>query len=146
MFLKRPTLKWRKSKILRSLPKKCENKMNVIQEVKDLTFFAKIRWPSSKKLKDLTTLPLEELIGLLMTHEIPMNKYQRVKEKKKYDIALKALTIDDEEEESEDENFDIISKKFMKYIKLEKIKGGFYRKKDKMIFSKDNEVLKKKKN
>lgn len=31
----------------------------------------------------------------------------------------------------------------MKYIKLEKIKGGrFYRKKDKMIFSKENEVLK----
>lgn len=34
----------------------------------------------------------------------------------------------------------------MKYIKLEKIKGGrFYRKKDKMIVSKENEVLKKKK-
>lgn len=81
-----------------------------------------------------------------MTHEIPMNKYQKVKENKKYDIAFKTLTIDDEEEESEDENFDIISKKFMKYIKLEKIKGGrFYQKKDKMIFSKDNEVLKKKK-
>lgn len=72
---------------------------------------------------------------------LPMNKYQRVKEKKKYDIVFKALTIDDEEEESEDENFDIISKKFMKYIKG----GRFYRKKDKMIFfSKDNEVLKKK--
>lgn len=60
-------------------------------------------------------------------------------------MAFKALKIDDKEEESEDENFDIISKKFMKYIKLEKIKGGrFHRKKDKMIFSKENEVLKKK--
>ena len=72
-----------------------------------------------------------------MNHEIHMNKHQRVKEKKKYDIAFKALPIDDKEGESGDENFDLISKKFMKYIKPEKIKGGrLYPKKDKMIFAK----------
>lgn len=55
------------------------------------------------------------------------------------------MTIDDDEEWSEDENFDFISKnKFMKYIKTQKIKGGrLYPKKDKMIFAKENVVLKK---
>ena len=90
-----------------------------------------------QEVKDPTTLPLEELIRSLMNHEIHMNKHQRVKEKKKYDIAFKALPIDDKEGESGDENFDLISKKFMKYIKPEKIKGGrLYPKKDKMIFAK----------
>ena len=59
-------------KILRSLPKKWETKWMTIQEI-----------------KDLTKLPLEELIGSLMTHEIKLNNHQRVEENKK-SIALKA--------------------------------------------------------
>ena len=50
-----------------------------------------------------------------------MNNHQRVEENKK-NIAFKVSTYDDEEEESENENFDLITKKFMKSIKLEKIK------------------------
>lgn len=38
-------------------------------------------------------------------------------------MTLKASTIDHEEEESEDEDINLISKKFIKYIRLEKIKG-----------------------
>ena len=53
-------------KILRSLPKKWEAKVMAIQEA-----------------KDLTKLPLEELIGSLMTHEIHLNNHQRVEENKK---------------------------------------------------------------
>ena len=49
-----------------------------------------------------------------------MNNHQRVEENKK-NIAFKVSTYDDEEEESENENFDLITKKFMKSIKLEKI-------------------------
>ena len=50
-------------KILKSLPKKQETKMTAIQ-----------------KAKDLTKLPLEELIGSLVTHEINLNNHQRVEE------------------------------------------------------------------
>ena len=59
----------------------------------------------------------------LLNHEINMNNHQEVEVKKKNDISFKILTIDDGEEESENENLDLISKKFMKYVKLQKIKG-----------------------
>ena len=58
-----------------------------------------------------------------MNHEINMNNHQEVEVKKKNDISFKISTIDDGEEESENENLDLISKKFMKYVKLQKIKG-----------------------
>ena len=76
-------------KILRSLPKKWETKVTTIQEA-----------------KDLTKLPLEKLIGLLMTHEIKLNNHQRVEENEK-SIEFKASTNDDEEEESENEDLDL---------------------------------------
>ena len=91
-------------KILRSLPKKWETKVMVIQEA-----------------KDVTKLPLEELIGSLMNNEIKLNNHQRVEENKK-SIAFKALTKDDEKEKSENEDLDLITKKFIKSIELEKIK------------------------
>ena len=47
-----------------------------------------------------------------------MNKYQEVK-RKKNDISFKTSTIDDEEDESENEEFDLISKKLMEYIPFE---------------------------
>ena len=53
-----------------------------------------------QEAKDLTKIPLEELIGSLMTHEINLNNHQRVEENKK-SIAFMASTNDDEEEESE---------------------------------------------
>ena len=56
-----------------------------------------------------------------MIYEINMNKYQEVK-RKKNDISFKTSTIDDEEEESENEEFDLISKKLMKYIKFDNVK------------------------
>ena len=74
-------------KILKvSTTKKWEIKVTAIQEA-----------------KDLTKLPLEELIGSLMTHEINLNNHQRVKENKK-NIDFKASKNDDDEKESESES------------------------------------------
>ena len=69
-------------KILRSLLKKWEAKVMAIQEA-----------------KDLTKVPLEELIGSLMTYEINLNNHKKVEENKKI-IAFMSSTNDDEEEES----------------------------------------------
>ncbi|RVW80013.1 hypothetical protein CK203_055834 [Vitis vinifera] len=61
-------------KILRSLPLKWHTKVTAIQEA-----------------KDLTKLPLEELIGSLMTYEINLaKKQQEGEDKKKKSITLKA--------------------------------------------------------
>ncbi|RVX08353.1 hypothetical protein CK203_017815 [Vitis vinifera] len=63
-------------KILRSLPSKWHIKVTAIQEE-----------------KDLTKLPMEELIGSLMTYEINLaKKLQEGEDKKKKSITLKATT------------------------------------------------------
>ena len=63
-------------KILRSFPSKWHTKVTAIQEA-----------------KDLTKLPMEELIGSLMTYEINLEKkLQEGEDKKKKSIALKATT------------------------------------------------------
>ncbi|KAL6329722.1 hypothetical protein AAG906_035370 [Vitis piasezkii] len=67
-------------KILRSLPSKWDAKVTIIQEA-----------------KDLTKLPLEELIGSLMTYEINLEKKQQKREdKKKKSVALKATSKKEE--------------------------------------------------
>ncbi|KAL6331617.1 hypothetical protein AAG906_011557 [Vitis piasezkii] len=73
-------------KILRSLPSKWHTKVTTIQEA-----------------KDLTKLPMEELIGLLMTYEINLaKKLQKGEDKKKKSIALKATTKEEEESSSQE--------------------------------------------
>ena len=67
-------------KILRSLPSKWHTKVTTIQEA-----------------KDLTKLPLKELIGSLMTYEINLaKKQQEGEDKKKKSISLKAATKKEE--------------------------------------------------
>ncbi|PON60218.1 hypothetical protein TorRG33x02_285520 [Trema orientale] len=71
------------SKILRSLPRAYRSNVVVIQGT-----------------KDLSKLPLEELMGSLMTHEILMkvtNEDER-EEKKNKGIALKAAMLESNEE------------------------------------------------
>ncbi|GAV65386.1 UBN2 domain-containing protein, partial [Cephalotus follicularis] len=72
------------SKILRCLPKSWEPKVTAIEES-----------------KDLSTLPLENFLGSLMTHELRMND-QTKNEPKKKTITLKA-SKDKERDEDKDE-------------------------------------------
>ena len=72
-------------KILRSLPSKWHTKVTAIQEA-----------------KNLTKLPMEELIGSLMTYEINLaKKLQEGEDKKKKSITLNATTKEEEEVEEE---------------------------------------------
>ncbi|RVW94231.1 hypothetical protein CK203_034851 [Vitis vinifera] len=99
-------------KILRSLPSKWHTKVTTIQEA-----------------KDLTKLPMEELIGSLMTYEINLaKKLQEGEDKKKKCIALKGKTKEEEdvEEEKPSEEYDnlaLITRKLNKYMRTERFKG-----------------------
>ncbi|GAV84225.1 UBN2 domain-containing protein [Cephalotus follicularis] len=76
-------------KLLRCLPKSWMPKITSIEEA-----------------KDLNTLPLEELLGSLMTHEMTIKNHEDDEEqdkKKKKVIAFKSSTVDSNEEESDDE-------------------------------------------
>ena len=116
-------------KILRSLPKTWEAKVTAIQEA-----------------KDLTKLPLEELIGSLMTHEIIMKEHLEDESKKKKSIALKtiSLEVDPEDEDGLDEddiayfsrkykNFIKRKKYFKKHLSTQKESKGEKSKKDEVI-------------
>lgn len=93
-------------KILRSLPKTWEAKATAIQEA-----------------KDLSKLPLEELIGSLMTHEIIMKEHMEDESKKKKSIALKtiSLEVDSEDEDAlDDDDIAYFSRKYKNFIKKKK--------------------------
>ncbi|RVW18191.1 Copia protein [Vitis vinifera] len=95
-------------KILRSLPSKWHTKVTAIQEA-----------------KDLTKLPMEELIGSLMTYEINLTKkLQEGEDKKKKSIALKATTkeeedVEEEKPSDEDDDLALITRKLNKYMRGE---------------------------
>ncbi|RVW58985.1 hypothetical protein CK203_110738 [Vitis vinifera] len=99
-------------KILRSLPSKWHTKVTTIQEV-----------------KDLTKLPIEDLIGSLMTYEINLaKKQQEGEDKKKKSIALKATTKEEEEVEKEkpseeDDDLALITRKLNKFMRGERFRG-----------------------
>ncbi|GAV66124.1 zf-CCHC domain-containing protein/UBN2 domain-containing protein, partial [Cephalotus follicularis] len=66
-------------KILRCLPRSWTPKVTAIEEA-----------------KDLSTLPLEQLLGSLMTHETTMKNHEHVEVKKKKSVAFKASKEDSE--------------------------------------------------
>ncbi|GAV61333.1 UBN2 domain-containing protein, partial [Cephalotus follicularis] len=88
-------------KILRCLLRSWSPKVTVIEEA-----------------KDLSTLPLEQLLGSLMTHETKMKNHENVEVKKKKTIALKAFR--EESESDEDDDIVLISKQFKKFLKSQK--------------------------
>ena len=94
-------------KILRSFPSKWHTKFTAIQEA-----------------KDLTKLPMEELIGSLMTYEINLTKkLQEGEDKKKKSIALKAITKEEEKPSDEDDDLALITRKLNKYMRGERFRG-----------------------
>ena len=95
-------------KIFRSLPRIWEAKVIAIQEAKDLNI-----------------LPLEELLRSLMTHELSMKQHQEEDVKKKRTISLKSTTqldekSDDIENEEQDEEMTLITRKFKRFLKKRK--------------------------
>ncbi|GAV77808.1 hypothetical protein CFOL_v3_21278 [Cephalotus follicularis] len=88
----------------------------IVNSLKNLTLTKNFWSPkvaAIEEAKDLSTLPLEQLLGSLMTHETTMKNHENVDVKKKKSIALKPFreetTWDDsdpsssEEEESDEE-------------------------------------------
>ncbi|GAV57403.1 zf-CCHC domain-containing protein/DUF4219 domain-containing protein/UBN2 domain-containing protein, partial [Cephalotus follicularis] len=97
-------------KILRCLPKSWMPKVTTIEEVKNLNI-----------------LPLEDLLGSLMTHELSMQKKDddEEKEKKKKNIvALKSSLIEDSEDDDDNEELALITQKFKKFLASKKKFGG----------------------
>ena len=92
-------------KILRSLPSTWEAKVTAIQEAKYLNI-----------------LSLEELLGSLMIYELSMKQHQKEDVKKKRTIALKSTAqldeeSDDTENEEQDEEMALITRKFKRFLK-----------------------------
>ncbi|KAH9744056.1 hypothetical protein KPL70_003526 [Citrus sinensis] len=87
-------------KIIRSLPKEWRPKRTAIEEAKDLNI-----------------LPIDDLIGLLISYEEDLAA-ERGNEEKKKSIALKATKYEsDRESESDDEELAMLARRFRKFFK-----------------------------
>ena len=105
---------------LQALGKAYTEMEKVIKILRCLTHKRQVKVITIQEVKDLTKLPMEELIGSLMTHEITMKNHQEVENEKKKNIALKISQnnekeVDGNEEEErntseEDEDLAFISR------------------------------------
>ncbi|KAH9770963.1 hypothetical protein KPL71_012543 [Citrus sinensis] len=87
-------------KIIRSLPKEWRPKRTVIEEA-----------------KDLNVLPIDDLIGSLISYEEDLTA-EKCHEEKKKNIALKASKREsDEESEMDDEELAMLARRFRKFYK-----------------------------
>ncbi|GAV74100.1 UBN2 domain-containing protein [Cephalotus follicularis] len=93
-------------KILKCLPKSWTPKVTAIE-----------------KAKDLSTLPLEQLLGSLMTHETTMKNHEHVEVKKKKTIALRASK--GESESDKDGDMALITSQLKKFLKSQKCRKAF---------------------
>ncbi|GAV58412.1 UBN2 domain-containing protein [Cephalotus follicularis] len=103
-------------KILRCLPRIWMPKVTAIEEA-----------------KDLRTLPLEDLLGSLMTHELSIIKKddeEEMERKKKKIVALKS-SANEEIEEASDQEMALITRRFKKFLASKKKFGG-------KVFKKNN--------
>ncbi|GAV75758.1 UBN2 domain-containing protein, partial [Cephalotus follicularis] len=94
--------------ILRCLPRLWMLKVTAIEEA-----------------KDLNTLPLEDLLGSLMTHELLILKRddeEETERKKKKVIALKSTTNEETDNKS-DQELALITRKFRKFLESKKKVG-----------------------
>ncbi|GAV84528.1 UBN2 domain-containing protein, partial [Cephalotus follicularis] len=92
-------------KILRCLPRMWMPKVTAIEEA-----------------KDLNTLPMEDLIGSLMTQELSILKRddeEETERKKKKVIALKSTSNEETDNES-DQELALITRKFKKFLESKK--------------------------
>ncbi|GAV66341.1 UBN2 domain-containing protein, partial [Cephalotus follicularis] len=97
-------------KILRCLPRSWMLKVTAIEEA-----------------KNPNVLPLEDLLGSLMTHELSMQKKdddEEKEKKKKKIVALKSSLIEDSEDDDDDEELALITQKFKKFLASKKKFGG----------------------
>ena len=84
---------------LQALGKAYTEMEKVIKILRCLTHKRQVKVITIQEVKDLTKLPMEELIGSLMTHEITMKNHQEVENEKKKNIALKISQNNEKEVE-----------------------------------------------
>ena len=112
-------------KLLRSLPRTWEAKVTAIQEA-----------------KYLSKIPLDELIGSLMIHEITMQDHDQGKDsKKKRSIALKSFVLQDIDSENKEECSDNEEDLAMTTLKFK----NFFKKKNFKKYHKNSKKKEKKK-
>ncbi|GAV87532.1 UBN2 domain-containing protein, partial [Cephalotus follicularis] len=90
---------------LKSIGKSYTNNEMVRKILRSLPIAWMPKVTTTKEAKDLSTLPMEEFIGSLMTHELNLKSQEveevKKKEEKRKTIALKAREESDDEDQDE---------------------------------------------
>ncbi|GAV82303.1 UBN2 domain-containing protein, partial [Cephalotus follicularis] len=109
---------------LQSLDKTYSNSEMVRKILRCLPRSWMLKVTAIKEPKNLNILPLEDLLGSLMTHELSMQKKDDDEEnekRKKKVVALKSSTIEDS---NDDEELSLFTRKFKKFLANKKKFGG----------------------
>ncbi|GAV85308.1 LOW QUALITY PROTEIN: UBN2 domain-containing protein, partial [Cephalotus follicularis] len=118
------------NKDIKSMFSRFTNIINALQALDKNYSNSEMSWMPKvtiiEEAKNLNILPLEDLLGSLMTHELMQKKdYDEEKEKKKKKIvALKSSLIEDSEDDDENEELALITRKFKKFLASKKKFGG----------------------
>ncbi|GAV68909.1 zf-CCHC domain-containing protein/UBN2 domain-containing protein, partial [Cephalotus follicularis] len=111
-------------KILGCLPKSWTPKVTKIEEA-----------------KDLTTLPLEQLLGSLMTHETTMKNHESEETSMRKTVSLRASKEENKNESDEDGDMALITKQFQRFLNYQKGKKTFKKYPQKEESTKKAEVI-----
>lgn len=105
---------------LNALGRKYTNSDLIRKNVRSLPQSQKAKMTTIQEAKDLSKLPLDELLESLMTHEIIMSEYDE-EHKIRKNITLESSVIEDkneeEDKESEDKNIALTTKKFKSFLR-----------------------------
>ncbi|GAV67297.1 UBN2 domain-containing protein, partial [Cephalotus follicularis] len=118
--------------VLQSLDKTYSNSELVRKILRCLPRSWMLNVTAIEEAKNLNLLPLEDLLGSLITHELTMQKREDDEEKerkKKKVVALKSSTnedSDDDEDDDNDEDLALFTRKFKKFL-ANKTKFGHYK-------------------
>lgn len=110
-------------KILRSLPRSWDPKVTAMA-------------------KDLDALAFDNLLGSLMTHEILMKRNDLDEQNKNKNVAFKVENEDRDSQDSEDDKFALLARKFIKFMKNGRFnqRRNFKKDKDKKEANSSNEI------
>ncbi|GJU67336.1 hypothetical protein Tco_1253595 [Tanacetum coccineum] len=145
---------------LKALDKSFSSRNHVRNFLRALPTICRPKVTAIKESKDLSTLPLDELIGNLKVYEVVLEKdseASKIKKEKYKSLALKERKVSSDEEEScsgSDEEYAMAVKDFKKFFKrrgkfvrqpyddkknIRKVKGGKKGKKSEGVSSSDSE-------
>ncbi|CAM8962538.1 unnamed protein product [Rhodiola kirilowii] len=98
-----------------------------------------------KEAQDLKTMRMDELMGLLQTHEMELNEEEQHKKVKSVGLKSELTSVQDNDEELSEQQYAMLAKNFAKFMRRMNEKGSDPGQSSSSRFQKDGKFQKKNK-